>query len=231
MADGYVWMIWSASFLLPWTALYLAFPRQRRAMMWASLFTMPFGLTEPLFVPAYWSPPSLFDLARRTGFDIESLVFSFAIGGIAAVLFGAFTRRSDRPMEPAEWSSPRHRFHLLALLTPVLVFPLLYVLPWNPIYPAIVAMGVGALANTLCRPELGQNAAVGALLFVGYYALWLIGLELTAPGYIEAVWNLDALSGLMIAGMPVEELMFALAFGAYWSGIYEHANLRTAMSA
>lgn len=231
MADDYVWITWSASFLLPWAALYLAFPRQRRTMMWASLFTMPFGLTEPLFVPAYWNPPSLFDLARRTGFDIESLVFSFAIGGIAAVLFGVLTRRSDRPMEPAEWSRPRHRFHLLALLTPVLVFPLLYVLPWNPIYPAIVAMGAGALANMLCRPDLGQNTAVGALLFLCYYALWLIGLELTAPGYIGAVWNLDALSGLMIAGMPVEELMFALAFGAYWSGIYEHANLRTAVSA
>jgi hypothetical protein len=32
-------------------------------------------LTEPLFVPDYWNPPSLFDLARRSGFDIESVIF------------------------------------------------------------------------------------------------------------------------------------------------------------
>jgi len=51
-------------------------------MLWASLFTMPFGPTDPLFVPEYWSPPSLFDLARTTGFDIESLIFCFDIGGI-----------------------------------------------------------------------------------------------------------------------------------------------------
>ena len=25
-----------------------------------------------------------------------------------------------------------------------------------------------------------------------------------------------------LAGMPVEELLFAIAFGAYWSSIYEH---------
>jgi len=40
----------------------------------------PFGLTEPMFVPEYWSPPSLFELAQRTGFDIEGIIFSFAIG-------------------------------------------------------------------------------------------------------------------------------------------------------
>lgn len=37
-----------------------------------------FGLTEPLFVPKYWNPPSLFDLAQRTGFGIKSLIFCFA---------------------------------------------------------------------------------------------------------------------------------------------------------
>jgi len=50
----------------------------------------------------------------------------------------------------------------------------------------------------------------------------LFGLEWTAPGYIERVWNLPALSGLTIAGLPIEELLFAAAFGAYWSSVYEH---------
>jgi len=36
------------------------------------------------------------------------------------------------------------------------------------------------------------------------------------------LWNLEALSGLAVAGMPVEELLFATAFGAYWSGVYEY---------
>jgi hypothetical protein len=40
------------------------------------------------------------------------------------------------------------------------------------------------------------------------------------------VWNLDALSGLSIGGVPIEELLFAAAFGAYWSGVYEHVTWR-----
>ncbi|NIO40679.1 MAG: hypothetical protein GTO41_11165, partial [Burkholderiales bacterium] len=68
--DQYVWFAWASLFLVPWLLLYAAFPAQRRAIWWTSVFTMPFGLTEPLFVPEYWSPPSLFDLALTTGFDI-----------------------------------------------------------------------------------------------------------------------------------------------------------------
>ena len=66
----YAWLIWSAAFLLPWAALFVARPALRRRMVWSSVLTAPFGLTEPLFVPEYWNPPSLFDLAHRTGFDI-----------------------------------------------------------------------------------------------------------------------------------------------------------------
>jgi hypothetical protein len=43
-----------------------------------------------------------------------------------------------------------------------------------------------------------------------------------APGYIEQVWNLPALSGVLPGGIPLEELAFGFAFGLYWAGIYEH---------
>ncbi|MEQ9145632.1 MAG: lycopene cyclase domain-containing protein [Parvibaculaceae bacterium] len=222
ISETYVWLVWSSAFLAPWAIAYIAFPAHRRAMIWSSLFTMPFGLTEPLFVPEYWSPPSLFDLARRTGFDIESLIFCFGIGGIGAVLYNLLTRQRLERTLRTERQHARHRYHVWALAAPFLAFPLLYVFPWNPIYPAIVAMGAGAVATTLCRPDLIRKTWIGGLLFLIYYVVFLFGLEWTAPGYIERVWNLGALSGLAVTGMPIEELLFAVTFGAYWSGVYEH---------
>jgi len=222
IAQDYVWLVWSSAFIVPWIVAYIAFPPQRRAMIWASLFTMPFGLTEPLFVPEYWSPPSLFDLARRTGFDIESLIFCFGIGGIGAVLYNLLTRKRFEPTATPDRLRARHRFHLWALVAPFLAFPALFTLPWNPIYPSIVALLIGAVATVLCRPDLLQKTWIGSLLFLTYYIIFLVGLEWTSPGYIESVWNLEALSGLAVAGIPVEELLFALSFGAYWSGVYEH---------
>ena len=152
--DTYVRLVWSSAFLVPWTIAYIAFRAHRRAMIWSSVFTTPFGLTEPLFVPEYWSPPSLFDLARRTGFDIESLIFCFGIGGIGAVLHNPLTRQRLEPALKAEQHRARHRFHVRALAAPFLTFPVLFLLPWNPIYPAILAMAVGAAATALCRPDL-----------------------------------------------------------------------------
>lgn len=225
--DQYIWLIWSSAFLLPWGLVYWFFAQYRHTMLWASLFTMPFGLTEPLFVPEYWSPPSLFDLAANTGFDIESLIFCFAIGGIGAVLYNLVTRHQLRAVDEEERLKPLHRHHYKALATPFVAFPLIYLsTDWNPIYPAIVAMVLGAFANILCRPDLKKNTWFGGILFLLYYIIFLTGLEITAPDYIERVWNVDALSGLFVAFMPMEELLFAFAFGTYWAGVYEHVTWR-----
>lgn len=220
--ERYVWMVWSCAFLIPWALLYAAFPRHRKAMLWAAAFTAPFGLTEPLFVPEYWDPPSLFDLAHRTGFDIESPLFSFGIGGVGAVLYNIATGRIAHPVASGEMLAGRHRYHRWAIAAPLLVFPPLYVLPWNPIYPAIAAMAIGALAGVACRPDLAAKTAAGGLLFVIYYALFLWGLDWLSPGYIHRIWNMAAIPGLEVLGLPVEELLFAFAFGAYGSGVYEH---------
>jgi hypothetical protein len=109
---------------------------------------------------------------------------------------------------------------------PFLPFPFLYLLPWNPIYAAIIAMTLGALAALLCRPDLAAKICLGSVLFLAFYTVFLLGLEWSAPDYIERVWNLPALSGLRIWRMPIEELLFALAFGAYWSSAYEHFTWR-----
>jgi len=226
----YIWFLWSSAFLLPWTTLYVARPDLRREMLQVSLWTSLFGFTEPLFVPEYWNPPSLFELARRTGFDIESLIFCFAIGGIGMVLYNAITGKSSMPVSTAYRRLPLHRHHQLAIATPFIVFPVFYLLPWNPIYPAIVAMAAGAIANILCRPDLKQKTWIGGMLFLILYTIYIGGLELFVPGYIAEVWNMGNLSGVMILRIPVEEILFAFTFGMYWAGVYEHLSWRQAVA-
>lgn len=219
---AYVWLGWASAFLLPWIALYLARPDFRRQMLGVSAATSLLGVTEPIFVPVYWNPPSLFDLAQRTGFDLESLIFCFAIGGIGAFGYSALAQRGLQPVPMREQHVARHRFHRLALAAPFLAFPPLYMLPWNPIYAGIAALAIGGVANALCRPELARNTLLGGVLFAGLYAVFMGLLVVAAPGYIEQVWNLRALSGVSLGAIPLEELAFGFAFGMYWAGIYEH---------
>lgn len=218
----YVWLIWSSAFLIPWALLYFAKAGFRQKMLHVSLATSLLGFSEPIFVSEYWNPPSLFDLAQRTGFDVESFIFCFAIGGIGAVMYNALAGAGMDEAPHAERHDGRHRWHRLAITAPFLVFSMLYFLPWNPIYPGIVALALGGTANVLCRPDLLRNTLVGGGLFLLLYASFMLLLIFFAPGYIEQVWNLPAISGVLLIGIPLEELTFGFAFGLYWAGIYEH---------
>lgn len=225
----YAWFLWSILLLVVWLVLYLSLKSKesKREMLVVSFWTSLLGLTEPLFVPAYWSPPSIFDLAHRTGFDIESLIFSFGIGGIAVVIYERVFRTLHARMTVHEQHLPRHRYHLLALLSaPIIFFLLLIVTQLNPIYSASIAMVVGGLFTWYCRPDLKKKMFASALIFLGIYFVYFLTLIAIYPGYVERVWSLQDLSGVLISGVPLEELLFALSFGFLWSSVYEHLTWR-----
>ncbi|NOY05682.1 MAG: hypothetical protein GXO82_03470 [Chlorobi bacterium] len=227
MADEYIWFTWSMGFIAIWLIVFAFYRKARKRMLWASLLTMPFGLTEPLFVPEYWHPPSLFDLAHRTGFDIESLIFCFGIGGLGIVLYDLVFKVDHEKMSVAERHHHRHRFHIWTLVSPVIIFPVLYfTTDWNPIYVSTLTMFVAGLSALWCRPDLKVKIWVGGLLFTLFYAVYFIPLSLLAPGYVEQVWTLSAISGYEIVGIPIEELLFAFTFGMLWSSYYEHLTWR-----
>ncbi|KKU16859.1 MAG: hypothetical protein UY26_C0002G0059 [Candidatus Jorgensenbacteria bacterium GW2011_GWA1_48_13] len=225
----YAWLIWSLILLAIWFAVYLSLKNKesRKEMLTVSFWTSLLGFTEPLFVPEYWAPPSLFDLAMRTGFDVESLIFSFGIGGIAVVLYERVFRTKHELMPQKERHAGGHRYHLWAIIsTPVILVVLLLTTNLNPIYSSAIALVAGGLFTWYCRPDLKKKMIASAFIFFGLYFLYFLTLIIMFPGYVEKVWNLSVISGILVLGIPLEELMFALSFGFLWSSIYEHFTWR-----
>jgi len=160
-ASPYAYLVLSASLFVVWLFLYGVRSDLRRQMLRTSLATMPLGLTEPLFVPTYWNPPTLLDLARRTGFDLESLLFSFAIGGIVFAAYDALAGMAPVCSMRAERHDPRHRYHLAAVVAAPAVFLVLLAIPrLNPIYAAALGLVAGFLATLYCRPDLWAKMLV-----------------------------------------------------------------------
>ena len=224
------WLIFSLLLLGIWFIIFLISRGFRKEMFSISLFTMPFGLTEPLFVPEYWNPPSLFNLAATTGFDMESFIFSFAIGGIGAVLYNTIFKVKRKKMDRHEMHSKRHRFHLIAIFSPLIIFLIFYLFTeLNPIYSASIAMFIGGAATILCRPDLKKEVWMGGLLFLLLYFVFFLFFIWRYPYAVVSFWNLPAISEILIFGIPVEELIFAFTYGMLWSSAYEHVlwyNLR-----
>jgi len=217
----YEWFLFSLLWLTVWIVVYAAKASLRREMLWVSAFASLGGLTEPMFIPAYWNPPSLFGLTQTTHFDIESFVFSFATGGIAAILYEAVINLRHRKMNAEEARGLDRRWlHLPSMLsTPVILAALFVFTNLNPIYSAIIAFFAGSVAAVVCRPDLAKNTFVGGLLFTGLYFSFFMLVVSVSPSFLNA-WNLPALSGVMVVRVPGEELVFAFGFGMLYSGIY-----------
>lgn len=223
MKYEFVYLLGSLLLVVFWAGLFIALPKSRKKMMRVSLLTLPLGLTEPIFVPSYWAPPTVFNLANLYRVDLESFIFSFAIGGVASVIYETLGENRKK-MPSREMIFERHRFHRLAVLTPIFVFALLYsTSAINPIYSTILALLAGAVATCLCRPDLKAMMIKGALIFsIVYFIIFWTTFVLAFAGYVSHVWKLTSLSGILIVGVPLEELLFAATLGAMWSSLYEH---------
>src|SRR3989338_6635990 len=102
------WLIFSLLFLGIWIVIFIAMPRVRKEMFFVSLFTMPFGLTEFLFVPKYCNPPSLFNLAETCFFYIKFLFFFFAFGEFGVFLHEAILKERSQKMRKHERRTKKH---------------------------------------------------------------------------------------------------------------------------
>ena len=219
----YAYLTLSTALFLVWVALYVLRRDLNASMLRVSIWTALMGMTEPLFVPRYWNPFTVFDLAHRTGFDLESLLFSFAIGGIVFAAYDLLFHA--RPLETiaSDRTKGLHRQHTLAVLSAPLLFGILSITTrLNPIYSSAIALIGGFFATLYCRRDLALKMIVSGGLFSAIY-FFVFGLfNIAFPGYVEVVWNLKAISGVRLIGVPLEELMFAFTFGLYWSSVYEH---------
>lgn len=193
-------------------------------MRWGSLAALPFALTEPLFINRYWSPPTLFDLARRTRFDLESVVFCAGIGALGAVVYDLATGRTPEPPTRCAADERRRAYHEGALGVPACVFVCLLLWTGAPLVAGVVSFFLIALGRIAVLPALARKTCVGGAAFAIAYALVLLAVRVSEPAYIARVWNASVWQHGAVLGLPVTELVFGLAFGLAWSGLYEQLH-------
>ncbi len=216
----YSYLVGVLIFGAAWVACYLLGKKYRAEIRWGTFISAPMALTSLLFVPQYWTPPSLFDLDQKIRVGIEDVLWAAAVGGIASVVAEILLKERLSALR----KGARKR-HFAPFVVVVVVFIALEV--WHPgktIYNTIIAFAVGALVIAYLRSDLLPTMLTGALSFtVLYFALFLIFLCLY-PGFIQRYYNIPNLLGIYVVGVPVEELLFAGTGGAIWSVAYEYVQ-------
>jgi hypothetical protein len=216
----YSYLVGVLIFGAAWLACYILGKKYRAEIRWGTLISAPMALTSILFVPQYWTPPSLFDLDQKIRVGIEDFLWAAAVGGIASVVAEILLEEKLSGIR----KRTRKR-HFAPFLVVVVVFIALQV--WHPgktIYNTIIAFAVGALVIAYLRSDLIPTMLVGSLSFtVLYFALFLIFLFLY-PGFVQRYYKIPNLLGIYVAGVPIEELLFAGTGGAIWSVAYEYVQ-------
>lgn len=214
----YSYLMGTLLFVAAWMVCLLAGLRYRRQSAWGALVSAPFAVTSVLFIPQYWTPPSLFNLDLRFKVGIEDFLWAAAVGGIASVI-GEIALKERL----ARGRAQKRRKHI----TPFVVLAVLLVVLqiWRPektIYNMIIALAICAAVVIALRPDLSVVMLAGAATFtILYWGLFEILLRLY-PHFIEKFYNVPKLLGIYALGVPLEEILFAASGGAVWSVAYEY---------
>lgn len=208
----YAYLVASLIIFTVWLALFHHRRDLRKEMLVMSLLAAPLGLFDFWFVPSYWQPITLFHLPV----GLEGILYSFSIGGIAAVLYGEIARRTPRHIH--NWHRRSSAFVLLLTLVVFLVLKNASV-P-NPMIALYVALLVGIAAILYLRKDLVRGTLIGGLAFGALY-FCLIRLWITIFPAAKAWFLLEGLPKTYILGVPFWEVLFGIIFAAYWGNMYE----------
>jgi hypothetical protein len=214
----YSYLVGALIFWVAWVACSILGKMYRSEIRWGTLIAAPMALTSLLFVPQYWTPPSLFDLDQRIRVGIEDFLWAAAVGGIASVVGEIFLKERLGAIRKS-----RHKRHYAPFVLVVVVFVALYFgLHWKTMNATIISFAVGALVLGYLRRDLVPLMLSSALSFTVLYFVLFLCLLLLYPQFVQRYYNLSNLLGIYVLGVPIEELLFAATGGAIWSVAYEY---------
>ena len=221
----YAYLIGDGVLFLVWMTLFLIRKDLRREILMMSLIVAPLGPISEIFYTADYWKPTLFN-GWRIG--VEDVLFGFFIGGISGVLyeelFGKkFTKRKTRGHPTL--------FLLYIGLGILWMIGINSILGLNSIYASIFWFMIIAATTVYLRHDLLKDALLsGVLLSSAAFILYTIFL-LLFPNAIQSWWMMKNISGILITGIPLEELMWAFTWGLFAGPAYEFTTgLRFAKS-
>jgi hypothetical protein len=180
---------------------------QRRPLILSGLLSLPCSLTTFYFVPEYWQPVRLFGFTL----GIEDTLFSFSTGTIA--WFPAAMVYSPKLPDTALTSVLPRYLWIAVVATAVMLITRSLSLP--VMLQAIIGISVMGLLLALRKPRSLPIALFTGICFALSYTLLLAALFILFPGFFTQ-WTHANLSGTLILGVPVEEIVWAFFFGSCW---------------
>ena len=215
----YAFIAGNLLFLLVWIILFVTRRDLRKEILIMSIIVAPMGpISEIFYLRDYWQPEFFNSMLSI----IEELLFGFTIGGITAVIYEVFFAKKylQKNLRPhSKWLFAVGIFGITCIM-----FVGSVILGFNSMYVSIAAFLIIGILILIMRRDLLQEAFfsglfVSILMFL-FYFIW----TRIFPGVIQEWWLLKNISGVIILGAPLEELMWSFSWGFAAGPAYTFIN-------
>jgi hypothetical protein len=182
-------------------------PRRRGSVLLAAALGVPGAAYSLVFVPAYWNPMRVLPFP----IGIEDVLFSFANAGLVWLLVSIWT--PDLRLGIQGVTVAKRWLGVTAAFTSMFVA---FARAGMGAMPAgIVGAAIVFAALLRLRPAYWRLAVRGAIVFTVLYGAVLYGSLRVWPDGLSQ-WDTRVLNGVMLFGAPIEETVWACAYGALY---------------
>lgn len=213
----YSYFIANTALLLVWFLLFFFRKDVRKEMLVIStIFGLAGVLVEYVYTIDWWRPLTI----TGTRIGIEDFVFGFWVGGVSAVIYEEVFKKKIYKRRPQKGNVLMLAIPMALILT-LLFFGSFFILGINSFYSSIIAIVPGILFIWIKRADLIPDSLMsgGLLLLIGLSWFWIP--QLITPGWVQHHWFLENLSGIIILGAPLEDMVWGFLIGAYIGPLYE----------
>jgi len=199
-----------------WIIFFLSRKDLQRVMLTISIIVLFFGLFLQYFfwTKDWWHPKTI----TGTILGIEDFLGLFGIGGIASVIYKVLFRKRLYYKNPYR---PAHLYAILFIFFLAFHIFLFFAVELHSSIIWLITTSVLIVFIYLKRPDLITNSLTSGILMV---LLGIIGykiIDLYQLGFLYDWFRFDKLSGIVIFGVILEDILWFMTFGMLIGPLYE----------
>ncbi len=207
----YVYLTGAIIIFPVWLSLFAIRKANRKGMILVGLYVIILAIPLEFlyFLKDYWNPLKYISIANLL---YQESIFVFFLGGIVSAVYIIPKGHNDN-------------LNLIRFILPaaILMISMLFFtngLRLNSIYSCDIGFGIMGLMILYMKPELIKKS-----IFSGFWmmVISIIGYKILLmiyPNLINDWWRLENTSGILLSGIPIEEIIWFSLFGCSFGPVY-----------
>ncbi len=213
----YTYLIGSLIVLFFWFILYFSRKDVRKEMLFMSIMTGLMGLIlELIWTQDWWRPMTI----TGTLIGIEDFIFGFGVGGFSGSIYEELFKKKMVKIKRKEHPHTKQLI-ILSILSFIILLTMFFFLKIPSFYATLFATLIPTFIIYFFRHDLILDSLVTGFLLTIFSIFGFAVLNIIQPDFVYSWWFIDKLTGIVILGVPLEDLIWFFTTGMYLAPIYE----------